>query len=82
MKAEQRDQHEAEHDAEFLGRDREDEVGVAVGQDALHRALARPAAEPAAAHEGFDRVVDLEGVAGGRIEEAVDARAPRAERVR
>ena len=50
---EQRDQHQAEHDAEFLGRDREDEVGVAVGQDALDGALARAAAEPAAAHEAI-----------------------------
>ena len=52
---EQRDQHEAEHDAEFLGRHREHEVGVAVGQDALDRALARAPAEPAAAHERFQR---------------------------
>ena len=50
---EQRHQHEAEHDAELLRRDREDEVGMAVRQDALDRALARPEAEPAAAHEGF-----------------------------
>ena len=32
-----------------------------------------PAAEPAAAQEGFERLVDLEGVAGRRIEEALDA---------
>ncbi len=70
---EQRDQHQAEHDAELLGRDREHEVGVALRQDALDRALARPAAEPAAAHEGFDRLIDVEGVARGRIEEALDA---------
>ena len=38
-------------DAEFLGRHREDEVGMAVGQDALDRALARAAAEPAAAQK-------------------------------
>ena len=56
MKENKRDQRKAEHDAELLGRDREHEVRVAVGQDALHRALARPAPEPAAAHEGFDRV--------------------------
>ena len=73
MKANSDDQHKAEHDAELLRRDREHEVGMAVGQDALDGALARPAAEPAAAHEGFHRVVDLEGVAGGRIEEALDA---------
>ena len=41
---EQRDQDQAEHDAELLRRDREDEVGMALGQDALDRALARPAA--------------------------------------
>ena len=70
---EQGDQDEAQHDAEFLRRHREHEVGVAFGQDALDRALARAAAEPAAAHEGFGRDVDIEGVAGGRIEEAIDA---------
>ena len=70
---EQRDQHQAQHDAEFLGRDREHEVGMALGQDALDRALARAAPEPAAAQEGFERLVDVEGVAGGGIEEALDA---------
>ena len=70
---EQRDQNEAKHDAEFLGRDGEDEVGVAVGQHALDRALPRPAPKPAAAQERLDRAVDLEGVAGGGIEEALDA---------
>ena len=54
--------------------DGEDEVGVAVGQDALHRALARSLAEPAALHEALDGVVDLERVARCRVEEAVDAR--------
>ena len=49
MKREERDQHDAEQDAEFLARDGEDEVGMGVGQDALHRALARAPAEPAAA---------------------------------
>ena len=48
---EQRQQREAEDDAEFLGADREDEVGMAVRQDALDRALARAAAEPAAAQK-------------------------------
>ena len=70
---EQRDQNEAEHDAEFLGRDREHEIGVALGQDALDGALARTAAEPAAANEGFGGDIDVESVAGGRIEKAVDA---------
>ena len=60
---EQRDQNEAEHDAEFLAGDGKDEVGVAFGQDALDGAFARPAAEPAAADEGFGRDVDVEGVA-------------------
>ena len=70
---EQRHQNQAQHDAEFLGADREHEIGMAVRQDALDRALARAAAEPAAAHERFQRHVDLEGVARGRIEEALDA---------
>ena len=38
---EQRDQHQAEHDAEFLRRHREDEIGVALRQHALDGALAR-----------------------------------------
>ena len=70
---EQRDQRQAERDAEFLRRHREDEVGVALGQHALDRALARASAEPAAAHEAFGRDVDVEGVAGRRIEEVLDA---------
>ena len=49
MKANSATSDQAEHDAEFLAGDREDEIGMAVGQDALHRAFARPAAEPAAA---------------------------------
>ena len=40
---------QAEHDAELLAGDREDEVGMAVGQEPLDGALARPDAEPAAA---------------------------------
>ena len=44
------------------------------GQHVLHRALARTSAEPAAMQEGIERAVGLIGVAGGRIEEAVDAR--------
>ena len=59
--------------AEFLARDREDEIGMRVGQDGLHDALARPAAEHAAGAEGIQRVVDLIGVVVGRAEEAVDA---------
>src|SRR4029077_4492359 len=70
---EQRDQNEAEHGAEFFRRNSEDEVGVTFGQDALDGALARAAAEPAAADEGFGGDVDIEGVAGGRIDEAIDA---------
>ena len=38
---EDRHEDEAEDDAELLAGDREDEVGVAVGDDALDRALAR-----------------------------------------
>ena len=64
MKAKSTSSGDADDDAELLGRDREDEVRMGVGQDALHRALARAAAEPAAAGEGFHGGVDLEGVAG------------------
>ena len=67
------DQPDADDDAELLGRDREDEVGVGVREDALDDALARPAAEPAAAQDRLERGVDLEGVAGLRRQEAVDA---------
>jgi hypothetical protein len=45
---------------------------VAVGQDALDRALARALAEPAAAHQRLAPHVDLEGVALAG-QEAVDA---------
>src|SRR6476620_10841396 len=45
-----------------------------VGKHILHRALAWAAAEPAAVQEGIERLVGLIGVAGGRIEKAVDAR--------
>ena len=53
MKANSATQNQAEHDAEFLAGHREDEIGVAFGQNALDGALARAVAEPAAAHEGF-----------------------------
>ena len=66
---------DADDDAELLRRDGEDEVGMRVGQDALDRALARTAPEPAAAGEGFHGRVDLEGVAGLLVEEALDAGA-------
>ena len=79
MKPNSADQDETEHDAELLRRHREHEVGMAVGQDALDRPLARPAAEPAAANERLDRGVDLKGVAGRRIEEALDAAASHGE---
>ncbi len=70
---EQRQQHQAEHDAELLGADREHEVGVALRQEPLHRALARATAEPAAAREAFQREIDVEGVARAAIHEALDA---------
>ena len=76
----QRDQRQAERDAEFLRRHREHEVGVALRQQPLDRALARAAAEPAAAHEAFGGDVDVEGVARGRVEELLDAGSPRAAR--
>ena len=63
---------EAEHDAEFLAGDREDEVGMAVGDDPLDRALARPDAEPAAVDDRVAAHVDLERVALAG-QEAVDA---------
>ena len=66
---EHRGEHQAQHDAEFFGCDSEHEIGVTLGQDALDRAFARAAPEPAAALEGFDRLVDVEGVAGGGIAE-------------
>ena len=68
-----RHQRQTERDAEFLRRHREHEVGMALGQQPLDRALARTAAEPAAAHEAFSRDVDVESVAGRRIEEFLDA---------
>ena len=71
---EQSDQHEADDETIFFGRHGEDEVGVGVGQYVLDRAFARPSPEPAAMEEGFERAVGLVGVAGGRIEEAVDTR--------
>ena len=51
MKAKSETSDHAEQDAELLRRHRHDEVGMAVGQDALHGALARPLAEPAAARK-------------------------------
>ncbi len=71
---EQSEQDEAGDQPIFLGGHGEDEVGVGVGQHVLHRALAGPSAEPAAMEEGVERAVGLVGVAGGGIEEAVDAR--------
>ena len=59
-------------DAELLGCDGEDEIGVGVGQDALDRALARALAEPAAAHESFERGVDLECVADAMRRTRID----------
>ncbi len=72
--SEERDENKAEHDTELFGGHREHEIRMAVRQDAFHRPLARPAAEPAAAHERLQRRVDLERVARARIEEALDAR--------
>ena len=50
---EQRDDEEAEQDAELLADHGEDEVGVRIRQHALHDPLARPGAGPAAALEGL-----------------------------
>ena len=46
---------QADDQAELLAGDREDEVGVRVGQHVLDRALARAAAEQPAVAEGFER---------------------------
>ena len=69
---------EAGDHAELLAGDREHEIGVRVGQDALVDALARPAPEPAAGQDRLQRGVDLERVAdaarhGIRVEEVLDA---------
>ena len=71
---EQSQQNQAGNQAILFGRHGKDKVGVGVGKHVLHRPLARPSAEPAAMEEGIERPVGLIGVAGGRIEEAVDAR--------
>ena len=61
-------------DAELLRRHRHDEVGMAVGQDALHGALARTLSEPAAAQEAFHaRYRPGRCRHRSRIEEPVDA---------
>ena len=77
---EQSHETEAEHHAEFLRGHGEHEIGMAFGEDALDGALAGAAAEPAAADERFGGDVDVEGIAGGGIEEAVEATAHVAER--
>src|SRR5215510_15337865 len=70
---EYRHQRETESDPEFLRRDRKHKIGMALRKNALNGALARPFAEPAAAHEAFSGNVDVESVAGARIEEALNA---------
>ncbi len=76
-KGEEPRERDAEQEAELLPRDREDEVGMRVGQHALEGALAWTLAEPGPRHEAVHRRVDLEGVAGARavrgIEEVEDA---------
>ena len=69
-------QRQTDEDAELLRRDGEDEVGVRVRQDALDHALARPAAEPAAATGWNSSAVSTWKVSpDGGDEEAVDAAA-------
>jgi len=70
---EQREQHQAQDDSEFLRRHREHEIGVAVRQAALGDALAGPEPEPAAVPKSLHRGIDLKGVAGSGIDEALDA---------
>ena len=72
---EERDQQQAEQQAELLAGDGEDEVGVRVRQHLLDRAFARAAAEQPAAVKGLERPLDLIAVAARRIEELVDALA-------
>ena len=68
MKANSADQDQAEHDAELLGRDREDEVGVALGQDALDGALARalPNQPPRAKDSSATSMLKVSPDAGSR----------------
>ena len=79
-KGQKRDDADAHENAELLAGHREDEVRVAVGKDALQRALARPLSEPAARDEGIARGIDLERIAhthvfGLRLQKMQDARA-------
>src|SRR5262249_49394232 len=48
------------------------EISMTLRKNALHCALARPFAEPAATHETFCGNIDVEGVAGTRVEEALN----------
>ena len=64
---------EAGDQAELLADDREDVIGVRLGQAELARAAARTHAEQAAGGQGADRILDLEIVAGAE-QEFVDAR--------
>src|SRR5262249_61647578 len=68
----QRYQRETQHDAKFLCRHRKHEISMTLRKNALHCALARPFAEPAATHETFCGNIDVEGVAGTRVEEALN----------
>ena len=70
---EQRQQRKAHDDAEFLGADREHEIGVTVGEAPLGDALAGAKAEPAAVGESIHGGIDLECIAGSRIHESLDA---------
>ena len=72
-KGKQREQKQAQDDAELLRRHREDEVGVTLRQDALHRALTRTTPGPAAACERFHREIDVKGITRCRIHETLDA---------
>ncbi len=69
---EDRHDEEAHDQPELLAGDREDEVGMAVGDDPLDRALARADAEPAAVDQRLAAHVDLERIAFAG-QEVVDA---------
>src|SRR5579883_2672488 len=71
--SEERDDGERRRQAQLLAGNGEDEIGMRVGQRQLHRSLSRPGAGEPAMDEGVERAVHLVGVAGGWIEESIDA---------
>src|SRR5206468_1205978 len=74
---EQRDQRQAQDDAELFGGHREHEISMAVRQAAFCNPLAGSEAEPAAVPECLHRHVDLKDVAGisGRLVDSANSHA-------